>query len=166
LIIFAILSFFSFSQDKIDYRLAVAGDYVSGVYVFFYCDPVYGYEFVGRVRPFDVSSEKALYRRIKRAKRKYTDFDALIFKRNFKFVEVVKFKDREGSVASMRVGDRVSYTKKDVLGKLTFREAEIVGLRNSNEVTIRYIDADGTEKHEAVNVKYLSKIKDTNPSTE
>jgi len=162
---FLLFTSYTFSQEKRDYALARAADYVSGVYAFYYCTPYYEYEYVGRIKRFKFwkwapdKIEKKFYKRIKKTKKKYPDFDAVIFKRNNKTVEVVKFIDRERSTATYKIGDRVNYYTKNIIGQVIFIEAEIIGLKSDTDAIIKYTDKKGREKVKQVNLKNLSRTK-------
>lgn len=143
-----------FSQD-VDYKLARTGDYVLGVYMFIHADPVADYDFVGKIDKFDFykSDSKEVEKIIKKAKKKYPDFDGMIVKRDYKHIELIKFKSRATSYAGFALGDKVQYTS---FGKLI--QGEIVDFTpHKQRATVRYTDPEGNEKLDGVNIKSLNK---------
>jgi prolyl-tRNA synthetase len=158
-ILFIALVFASFSHglsQEIDYKLARTGEYVLGVYLFIHADPINEYDFVGKIKKFDIakSSAKSVESIIKSAKKKFPHFDGMIFKKDFDHVELIKFKTKAASVAGFSVGDEVQY---ESLGRLI--KGVIVDLIPHRErATVKYIDEDGKEKLDGVPLKSLNKI--------
>lgn len=152
-----LLPIFTFSQDNdIDYSLGRSGDYVLGVYLFINSDPVAKYDFVGKVKKFDIfkSTTKDVEAIIKKAKKKNPDFDGMIFKRNFDHVELIKFKSRSTSYAGFELGEKVQYVS---FGQVVV--GEIVDfLPHKGKVKIRYSDSEGNDKLDTVNIKSLNKV--------
>src|SRR5690606_15610654 len=105
-----LISFCTLSQQP-DYTLARTGTYVMGVYLFIECDPINAYDYVGKIDQFDIfeSDRKDVEKVIEKAKKKNPHFDGMIFKKDFKHVELIKFKEREESVAGFEIGMQVQY---------------------------------------------------------
>lgn len=144
-----------FSQE-VDYKLARTGEFVLGVYVFIHCDPINEYDFVGKLKKFDISktSSKEVEKIIAKAKKKHPHFDGMIFKKDFDHVELIKFKEKKASISGFSVGDKVQY---ESFGRLIV--GEIVDLiPHRDRATIKYIDSEGKEKLDGVSIKSLNKI--------
>lgn len=159
ILLIVILSLLSnaYSQE-IDYKLARTGEFVLGVYVFVHCDPINEYDYVGKLKKFDLtkSSSKEVEKIITKAKKKHPHFDGMIFKKDFDHVELIKFKEKKASVSGFAIGDQVQY---ESFGRLI--KGEIVDLIPHRErATVKYYDSDGKEKLDGVNLKSLNKIID------
>ncbi|MBX2949164.1 MAG: hypothetical protein KF704_07785 [Crocinitomicaceae bacterium] len=150
---------FSFSQDGVDYKLARTGEYVLGVYIFVHSDPIAPYDFVGKIDKFDISKTdtKEVEKIIKKAKKKNSDFDGMIIKKDYKHIELIKFGGRATSYAGFALGDKVQY---ESFGRLI--QGEIVDfLPHRQRATIKYTDPEGNEKLDGVAIKSLNKIPET-----
>lgn len=155
LLSFIITAFLSNAQEQVDYKLARTGEYVLGVYLFVHCDPVAHYDYVGKVDKFDIykTDTKAIEKIIKKAKKKNPDFDGMIIKRDFKHIELIKFKDRTTSYAGFELGESVQYV---TFGHVVI--GEIVDfVPHKGKVKVRHFDSEGNEKLDTVNIKILNK---------
>jgi len=155
-LLFSFFTFCSYSQDEKDFKLARTGEYVLGVYIFVHCDPLASYDYVGKIDKFDFekTDTKEVEKIIKKAKKKNPDFYGMIVKRNFKHIELIKFKDRATSYAGFALGDKVQY---ESFGRLI--SGEIVDfIPHRQRATIKYTDPEGNEKLDGVNIKSLNKV--------
>lgn len=143
------LSFFinnAIAQEK-DYSLARVGKKIQGVYIFIGTEPVNEYDYIGTVElrlTFDNESPDQQFERvISKAKKRYPNFDAMIFHRdNFTKADVVKFRGSEITGGGFRIGDKVTF--KDNAFNVS---GEIVSLDNSKQrATISYLDIYGDIK--------------------
>lgn len=151
-----LFTFNSNAQEQVDFKLARTGEYVLGVYIFLHCDPVAPYDYVGKIDKFDFSKSdtKEVEKIIKKAKKKHPDFDAMIVKKDYKHIELVKFSQRATSYAGYEIGDRVQY---ESFGRLI--QGEIVDfLPHRQRATIKYTDPEGNEKLDGVALKSLNKL--------
>ncbi|MDX2361419.1 MAG: hypothetical protein QNK23_11480 [Crocinitomicaceae bacterium] len=143
----------SYSQQS-DLSLARVGDYVLGVYLFVDCDPVNNYDYVGKVDKFDVfeSDRKDIEKIIKKARKKNPFFNGMIFKKDFKHVELIKFIVSDESVAGFKIGDQVIYKK---LGAAI--HGTIIALDDAKQkAVIEYLDDEGGEHLDKILLKNLS----------
>ena len=148
------ISTLTYSQ-KPDYSIAQAGDYVLGVYLFLGCDPVNNYDYVGKIDRFDVfeTDRKNIEKIIKKARKKNPYFNGMIFKRNFKHVELIRFTDTEERVAGFGIGDQITYSKHGKLYK-----GKVISLDDAKlKAKIEYFDENGDAHLEKVAIKNLTK---------
>lgn len=100
-----------FSQNK-DFSLAKVGKQVMGVYIFVGCEPANEYDYIATidVRWHQGDPDKSFLEIIERGKKKYPNFNAIIFK-NFKFekADLIKFRELELSGGGFRVSDYAIY---------------------------------------------------------
>lgn len=151
------ISLFGNSQDiSSDLSLARSGTYVLGVYVFVECDPVNRYDYVGKIDKFDIfeSDRKTVEKIIEKAKKKNPYFNGMIFKHDFKHVELIKFVVAEERVKGFQIGDRVRYTR-----YTTPIEATIIQINDGRDrVILEYIDEKGETKYDGVSLRVITKI--------
>ena len=143
----------AYSQQP-DYSMARAGDYVLGVYLFINCDPMNNYDYVGKTDKFNVfeSNRKDIEKVIKKARKKNPYFNGMIFKRDFKHVELIKFDESVEKVAGFKIGDRVSFVK---LG--TSVHGKIITLDDAKQkAVVEYLDEENEEQVDKVALKNLS----------
>lgn len=152
------LSSLNLEAQSTDYSLAKSANFVMGVYVFVHSVPVAEYDYVGKIDLFDVISggKKSTEKALQKAKKKFQNFDGAIFREGQDFVELIKFKDRAESIAGFKIGDRVQFRS---YGRLI--KGEIVDLiHGKNRANIKFIDEQGNEKLDGVDIKELSIIKE------
>lgn len=150
------ISSFSVLSQQPDYTLARTGTFVMGVYLFIECEPINTYDYIGKIDQFDIfeSDSKDVEKIIEKAKKKNPHFDGMIFKKDFKHVELIKFKERDESVAGFEIGMRVQY---ESFGRLI--KGEIVDIiPHRDRATIKYIDEEGKERLDGVSLKELNKL--------
>ncbi len=138
-----------------DLSLARAGDYVLGVHLFVLCDPIAPYDYVGKVKKFDIwnSDSKGVEKIIKKAKKKNAHFDGMIFKRDFDHVELIRFKETIENTAGFNIGDKVNFKK---LGK-GYTGTILIFKDHKQKAIIEYTDDEGNEQVVKVAVKNLAK---------
>lgn len=155
LLLFAVLiQFNAFSQQN-DLSLARSGQYVMGVYLFIDCDPVNQYDYIGKVDKFDVfeTDRKDIEKIIEKAKKKNPYFNGMIFKRDFKHVELIKFKESEQVVQGFRVGDEVVYRRYGVPVDAVIKTIDDA----KNRCSVEYIDENGEKKIDGIGLNELTK---------
>ncbi|MEO9257628.1 MAG: hypothetical protein ABI207_04550, partial [Crocinitomicaceae bacterium] len=143
LIILALFSFRISAQEKTDYSLARSGEYTLGVYIFIYSTPINEYDYVGKIDKIDFTKvdSKEIEKIITKARKKNAFFDGMIVKKDYDYIELIKFKTKEESVASYKVDQKVQY---EAYGKLII--GEIVDIDDARKkVTVKYTDAEGNE---------------------
>lgn len=148
-----LFSTFSFSQDDKDLSLARAGDFVLGIYLFIDCTPVNKYDYIGKIDKFNIyeSDRKDIEKAIEKAKKKNPAFNGMIFKRDFKHVELILFRDTEQIVKGFKLGDEVVYRRYG-----TPVEAVIKTIDDAKErCAVEYIDENGEKKIDGVALKDL-----------
>ena len=144
------------ANAQTDYKLARAGDYILGVYIFTYCDPANDYDYIGKIDKFDIAKadSKELEKIISKAKKKNAFFDGMIIKREYDHIELIKFKEKKESLFGYKVGDIVQY---EAYGKL--RKGEIVDIdEGRKKVTVKYADENGKEKLDGVQFQELNRV--------
>lgn len=154
LFVLALLGCFNSYSQQTDYSLAKTGEYVLGVYLFINCTPANEYDYVGKVDKFDVfkSDEKSIEKIIKKAKKKNAHFDGMIFKRDFKHVELIKFRESAIAVSGFRVGDKVTFKR---AGKVT--KGTVIMLDDAKlKAVIEFIDENGEEQASKIKIKELT----------
>ncbi|HEX8516986.1 MAG TPA: hypothetical protein VF868_12355 [Bacteroidia bacterium] len=141
----SIISYGTFSQQEKDYSLAKVGQKVLGVYFFIACEPANEYDYIATidVRWHEGDPVKSKLEIIERGKKKYPNFNAVIFKdAKFESADLVKFRDLEISGGGFRVGDNAVFKKGS-----TPRYGKILTLDNvKQEAGIKYFDEYGDEK--------------------
>ena len=148
------LGCFNAYSQQIDYSLAKTGEYVLGVYLFINCTPANQYDYVGKIDKFDIfkSDEKEIEKIINKAKKKNPHFDGMVFKRDFKHVELIKFRESAVSVSGFRVGDDVTFKSGGNVSK-----GKVVMLDDAKlKAVIEYIDENGEEQATKVKIKDLT----------
>ena len=154
-LLFALICSMIVSAQETDYRLARAGESVLGVYFFVHCEPVQPFDYVGKIDYFDVhnTSSKDMEKILQKAKKKNPQFDAIIVKKDYNHIELVKFKARVMSIAGFSVGDKVQY---ESFGRII--KGEIIELVSHKErAVVKYTDPEGNDKLDGVAIKSLIK---------
>lgn len=128
--VLSLLANTAFSQgDQKDYSLAKVGTKVYGVYVFVGAEPYYEYDYIATIKvkiTWDGTKASAFEKTIKKAKKKYTNFNGMVFhSENLNKADLIRFKDIKASRGGFSLGDRVSFIK---LGKLSY--GKIVKLKD------------------------------------
>lgn len=148
------LSIHLHSQDK-DFSLAKVGKQVMGAYIFVGSEPANEYDYIATI---DVkwnqgNPDKSFVEIIERAKKKYPNFNAIIFK-DYKFekADLIKFRHLEISGGGFRIGDYAIYQE----GKRP-KYGEIVQLDNTKQKAgFKYLNDYGEEKLTTVPYTKLS----------
>lgn len=138
-----------------DLSLARVGNYVMGVYLFIDCEPVNQYDYIGKIDKFNVfeSDSKEVEKIIEKAKKKNPYFNGMIFKKDFKHVELIKFTDAQQVVQGFRVGDAVVYRRYGVPVDAVIKTIDTAKERCS----VEYIDENGETKIDGIALKELTK---------
>jgi len=135
-----------FKEVSTKNSLAKIGTIYLGVYIFDRtCMPVSEYDYIAtmnvRWHKKDGQQEKAFLEIIERSKKKYTNFDGLIFK-DEKSADLIKFRGLEKSGGGFRVGDFAIFASGS-----TPMYGEIVRLDNTKgDAGFKYYDEYGDEK--------------------
>lgn len=155
LVFFSVVNLAFSVNSQTDYSLARVGNYVMGVYLFIDCDPVNQYDYIGKIDKFDVfeSDSKEVEKIIEKAKKKNPYFNGMIFKKDFKHVELIKFIESQQIVKGFKVGDNVIYRRYG-----TPVDAVIKTIDDAKErCSVEYIDETGQTKIDGVSLKDLNK---------
>jgi hypothetical protein len=140
-----LLSISAFAQQERDFSLAKVGKKVLGVYIFIACEPANEYDYIATidVKWHEGDPDKSLLEIIERGKKKYPNFNAVIFKNaKFESADLVKFRDLEISGGGFRVGDNAVFKKGSAP-----RYGKILTLDNvKQEAGVKYFDEYGDEK--------------------
>jgi hypothetical protein len=146
----------TFSQEK-DYSLAKSGKRVGNIYIFIGCTPVAEYTTIDEWEVYwhKGEPEEAFQEAITRAKKKYNNVDAIIFKgTKFEQAEFIKFIGKETTGGGFKAGDKVVH--KD--GK-QLQYGEVSMLDNTKQkATIKFLDDYGDEKITDVAYEKLSPL--------
>ncbi|MCW3070315.1 MAG: hypothetical protein JWO44_205 [Bacteroidetes bacterium] len=146
-----------FAQQDKDYSLAKVGKQVLGVYIFVACEPANEYDYIATidVRWHEGDPDKSFLELIERGKKKYPNFNAIIFKNaKFETADLVKFRNLEITGGGFRVGDNAVY-KEDGRPKY----GQILQLDNTKQKAgFKYLDEYGEEKLNTVAYSKLSMI--------
>lgn len=148
LIWFLLIPIGIFAQEK-DYSLAKVGKKILGVYIFIACEPANEYDYIGTVKVFWNSGDPdaAYIELINKAKRKYSNFNAIIFKdEKFESADLIKFRGLEISGGGLRIGNNIIYRDRDqpIYGK-------IIQLDNRKQkASFQYSDEYGDKKTNTV----------------
>lgn len=140
--------------------LAKVGTVQLGVYVFVDCIPSNEYDYIATINvkwhKDPDERDKAYLELIERGKKKYPNFDGIIFKDDhYKTADLIKFRGLELSGGGFRIGDFVLFGSgsRPVYG-------EVVQLDNvKQEASIKLLDEYGDEKIKRVNYVKLSPVK-------
>lgn len=147
-----------FKEVSAKNSLAKIGTVYLGVYIFDRtCIPANEHDYIATVNARwhkkDGQEEKAFLEIIERAKRKYPNFDGLIFK-DEKSADLIKFRGLEKSGGGFRVGDKVIFSSGS-----NPKYGEIVQLDNSRgTASFKYYDEYGDEKIKKIEYTKLSSI--------
>lgn len=138
-----------------DYSLAKVGEQIMGVYIFVDCLPANEYDYIATINVVwnDGNPDASKIELIKKAKKKYPNFNAMIF-RDLKFekADLIKFRELEITGGGLRVGDYAIY--KDGTRP---KYGEIVQLDNTKDkAVLKYLDEYGDEKLSSISYKNLS----------
>ena len=151
------ISIVALGQQEKDYSLAKVGKKVLGIYIFIGCEPNNEYDYIATidVRWHEGDPDKSFLELIERGKKKYTNFNAIIFKdAKFETADLIKFKDLEISGGGYRVGEYVIHKDGSELNY-----GEISMLNNiKSKATIKYLDEYGVEKIKDVKYTKLSSL--------
>jgi hypothetical protein len=147
-----------FKEISAKNSLAKIGTVYLGVYIFDRtCIPVNEHDYIATVNvrwhKKDGQEEKAFLEIIERSKKKYPNFDGLIFK-DEKSADLIKFRGLEKSGGGFRVGDKAIYSSgtKPNYG-------EIVQLDNTKgTASFKYYDEYGDEKIKNLDYTKLSAL--------
>lgn len=138
--------------------LAKIGIIKLGVYIFFACEPANDHDYIATInvryhRKPD-QAEKAYLEIIERSKKKYPNFDGLIFKDDLKSADLIKFRGLEKSGGGFRVGDKAIYSSGS---KPNY--GEIAQLDNTKgTASFKYNDEYGDEKIKNLDYTKLSAL--------
>jgi len=146
---------FNVQAQQVDYSLAKSGEYTLGVHIFLSSTPVSEYDFVAKIKKFDFYKIKTkdLEKILKKAKKKNPDFDGMIFKKDYDFIELIKFKSKPVSYAGFSLGEKVQFTS---FGRII--SGTIVDFIPARQrVVVKYTDPEGNEKLDGIGIKNLNK---------
>lgn len=148
-----------FKEKSEKNKLASKGKVEAGIYIFRACLPSNAYDDIGKI---DVrwhkkaeQTEKAYIELIERAKKKYPNFNGMLFKdEDNKSAYLIKFRDLEITGGGFRAGDKATYSSGSELNY-----GEVVQLDNTkNEAKVKSFDEYGDEKTKSVDYKKLQSI--------
>ncbi|CAN5437134.1 hypothetical protein BH11BAC2_BH11BAC2_14710 [soil metagenome] len=152
-----LISIGAFAQQDKDFSLAKIGKKVLGVYIFVACEPANEYDYIATidVRWHEGDPDKSFLEIIERGKKKYPNFNAIIFKNaKFETADLVKFRDLEISGGGFRIGDNAVYKEN---GKPKY--GQIMQLDNTKKKAgFKYFDEYGEEKLNTIAYSKLSMI--------
>ncbi|MGD9493122.1 MAG: hypothetical protein AB7V36_07180 [Bacteroidales bacterium] len=158
---FVLLSVPSKAQSETsskDYTLAYVGDRVAGVYIFLRCEPYQKYTYIASVKvsvSWTGSLDESFEKCIKKAKRKYPNFNGMIFRNNsFSKADLIRFDDLPAGREGYSVDDYVSFTK---MNEIFY--GQIVQLKTqSRQVVIKHRNVYGEEELSTVYTKYVTNL--------
>lgn len=141
-----------------DYTLAYVGDRVAGVYIFLRCEPYQKYTYIASIKvhvSWSSTISESLSKCIKKAKRKYPNFNGMIFRNNsFTKADLIRFDDVEAGREGYEIDDFVSFTK---LNEIYY--GQIVQLKTrSRQVVIKHKTIYGEEELSTVYTKYVTNL--------
>lgn len=148
-----------FKEISNNNALAKVGKKEAGIYIFRACLPSNEYDDIGKI---DVKwhkkaeqTEKAYIELIERAKKKYPNFNGMLFKdEDNKSAYLIKFRDLEINGGGFRAGDKASYSSGSQISY-----GEIIQLDNTkNEAKFNTLDEYGDEKIKSIDYKKLQPI--------
>lgn len=148
-----------FKEISANNALAKVGKKEAGIYIFRACLPSNEYDDIGKI---DVKwhkkaeqTEKAYIELIERAKKKYPNFNGMLFKDDDnKSAYLIKFRDLEINGGGFRAGDKASYSSGSQISY-----GEIIQLDNTkNEAKFKTLDEYGDEKVKSIDYKKLQSI--------
>ena len=148
-----------FTEKSKNNSLAKIGKVQSGVYIFRGCEPANPYDFIANINLVwhtDPSQQdKALQELIERSRKKYPNFDGLLFKDDDnKTASIIKFRGLEVTGGGFRAGDKALFKSgsKPLYG-------EIAALDNTKqEASFKYYDDYGDEKLKTLPYAKLSPV--------
>ncbi len=133
-------------QEK-DYSLARVGTKAHGVYMFFGVEPYYKYTYVATIK-VKINWSGTIYgnfeKRVKKSKKKYPYFNAIIFQSNdLGKADLVRF-DEPIAIGGFTISQNVSFIKDDKLIKGTIVELD------QKKASIQYTDTNGIKQIETL----------------
>lgn len=145
-----------FKSNSPDNAIAIMGERIEGVYVFTVGLPYYQYDHIAalKVNEEKHTSEEAFAKIINKAKKKYGNFNGIIFSTtDLSKAELIKFTDLEITGGGFRVGDFVMHQS-----GMRPSYGVVSSLDNTKQKAgFIYLDEYGEEK--VVNIKYKDLVK-------